>query len=295
MIDRPGTMTNLFYKYVPGESCTVRAMRRLREVGFDVMDLWMCGMQRRDMEFCEDECWEKYVDEIGEEAARLGITFVQSHPPYPKGLVRRRDNTDEGCELNPYFRRMQERAIEIDCRLGIRWAVLHPVAVNDYDLDANAAYNYEIYAPIYEWASKKGVGFAFENMADLDSKRRFGITADELKCILAKFGNPADVGICWDMGHANRSLSDPVAALRAVGDRLVCTHIDDNIGQTDLHTLPYFGSVDWANIMKTLREINYQGAFIYELAVSKYHLPEPLLEPCVRYAYEVSKYLVSQI
>ena len=292
MIEQPGTMHNLFYRHVPGECGTIESIRKTHEAGFEVMDLCMCPMQRGECELCEDDNWEKYVDMIGNEAARLGVTFAQSHPPYPKSLTRRKSAADEGCEYNPFFRKMQERAVEINCRLGIRWAVLHPVAVNDFDVEANAAYNREVYGQLFELASKRGVGFAFENMPDLDGKRRFGVTPDELFAILAAFDNSPDVGICFDVGHANRSLSDPVAALRAVGDRLVCTHIDDNIGQTDLHTLPYFGTLKWEEIMKTLRAINYRGAFIYELAICK-RLPEHLIDPCVRFAYEIARHLMS--
>lgn len=292
MIPLPGTMTNFYYRFRPDTPCTLISMRKTREIGFEIMDLNMCAMQRRESELCDDEKWEKYVDEIGEEAARLGITFVQSHPPYPKALVRRKGNDDEGCEANEFFRRMQTRAIEINCRLGIRWAVLHPVAVNEYDTERNAAYNFEIYGPLLEQAAKRGVGFAFENMADLDGRRRFGAVPADLLAVLDQFGNSPDVGICWDTGHANRCLSDPIGAMRVVADRLVCTHIDDNIGQTDLHTLPYFGTICWEEIMGVLKDADYPGAFIYELAVMK-RLPEHLIDPAARLAYEIGKHLVS--
>lgn len=292
MIERPGIMTNIFYSHVPGECGTVHSMEKTRAVGFDVMDLNMCPMQRNDSELCEDDNWERYTDQIGEAAAKLGITFAQSHPPYPKSIGRRKSAADEGCEYNEFFRKMQKRAIEIDCRLGIRWAVLHPVAVNEYDTDLNAAYNYEVYGPMFEKAAARGVGFAFENMADLDAKRRFGVTPEDLLAILDKFGNSPDVGVCWDTGHANRVMSEQAGPLRQIGEKLVCTHIDDNIGQTDLHTIPYFGTIGWESVMKTLREIDYKGAFIYELAVCK-RMPAELRTPAMKFIYEVGRHLVS--
>ena len=35
---KPGAMTNLFYKYRPGKENVVESMRRLREIGFEIMD-----------------------------------------------------------------------------------------------------------------------------------------------------------------------------------------------------------------------------------------------------------------
>ena len=69
----PGTMTNLFYTYKPGEENVVESMRRLREIGFEVMDLCMCPMQRGKFELCEDDNWECFTDNIGNEAAKLGV------------------------------------------------------------------------------------------------------------------------------------------------------------------------------------------------------------------------------
>jgi hypothetical protein len=74
---KPGAMTNLFYTYKPGKENVVESMRRLRDIGFEIMDLHMCPMQRNKCELCEDENWERFTDNIGNEAAKLGIFFVQ--------------------------------------------------------------------------------------------------------------------------------------------------------------------------------------------------------------------------
>ncbi len=289
---KPGTMTNLFYTYRPGEENVVRSMRKLHEIGFDTIDLCMCPMQRNDFELCEDENWERFTENIGNEAAKLGMTFAQCHPVYAKPFCRRRSPEDEGCENNEFFVKMLDRSLEIAARLGIPWAVMHPLENSaSYDLEYNANYNFETFAPYYEKFAPRGLGFAFENMADVDGARRFGVTPSELKMILERFGD-RKVGICWDTGHANRIFKDVISPLKAVGDRLVCTHIDDNIGVTDLHQLPFMGTIPWQKVMKTLKEIDYQGAFIYELSTAK-RLPEELKAPAAEYAYKIAEYLCS--
>jgi sugar phosphate isomerase/epimerase len=290
----PGTMTNLFYTYNPGEENVVKSMRRLREIGFETMDLCMCPMQRNKFELCEDDNWERFTDNIGNEAARLGITFAQCHPVYAKPLCRRKTAEDDGCEKNEFFLKMLDRSLDVASRLGIPWAVMHPLeeaAEGEYNLEFNAKYNLEVYGPFYEKYAAKGIGFAFENMADVDGRRRFGVTPDELKMILEVFGD-RKTGICWDTGHANRIFDNGVAALRRCGDKLVCTHIDDNVGTVDLHQIPFMGTVPWTEVMQALNDIGYRGAFIYELSTCK-SLPEVLKAPAVEYAYKVAQYLVS--
>jgi sugar phosphate isomerase/epimerase len=52
------------------------------------------------------------------------------------------------------------------------------------------------------------------------------------------------------------------------------------------------GSVPWAKVMQTLKEIDYKGGFIYELSTAK-QLPEELKKPAFEYAYKVAEYLVN--
>jgi sugar phosphate isomerase/epimerase len=52
------------------------------------------------------------------------------------------------------------------------------------------------------------------------------------------------------------------------------------------------GTVPWAKVMQTLKDIDYKGAFIYELSTCK-SLPDQLKAPASEYAYKVAEYLVS--
>ena len=72
--------------------------------------------------------------------------------------------------------------------LGVKWAVVHPVEASGSDeisTEANIAYNHKIYEPVIRLASELGVGIAFENMADVDGHRRFGVTGEELAALEA--------------------------------------------------------------------------------------------------------------
>jgi sugar phosphate isomerase/epimerase len=76
-----------------------------------------------------------------------------------------------------------------------------------------------------------------------------------------------------------------------IGPYLRATHVDDNIGRDDLHTIPFFGTIPWPEIMAALKQINYSGDFNFELSCFR-RIPETLLEHLGRYIYEVGTYLI---
>jgi len=295
MINRPASMTTLFYIYEEGKHNLSDGLRLMHEAGFDVLDLCMCPMQRWECELCDDENWEKYTDMIGNEAAKYGMTFAQSHPPYPIGQGKNLVQTDNGQRNNEFFLKMMKRALEIDSRLGIPWAVMHPVGCaggsDCVRSEAEAQLNYDYYMPLLELCEKNGVGFAFENMFNTDAgQRRFGSQVDDLLMIYDKFKGHK-VGFCWDTGHANKMYQNQIPALSAIADKLVCTHIDDNKGDKDSHLLPFMGTVNWEGVVKTLKAANYQGAFSYEVASFK-PLPMELRMDLAKYAAKLSQYLI---
>lgn len=82
--------------------------------------------------------------------------------------------------------------------------------------------------------------------------------------------------LLFDIGHAQMSQEEPVAALHAAGDRLGYVHLDDNDGQRDLHwalldgvlTRPVLGDT-----LTALGELQYTGGVSLELSPQ---LPDPL-------------------
>ncbi len=292
---RLSVMTNLFYENREDRKNYLNSVRKTRKAGFRVMDFNMCPFQREETELLGDD-WEFMVDEIANEAAKIGVEFSQSHLPYPKAASRRKSAFDNGCEQNDRFIFLTERAIRVSAMLGVKWAVAHPVQVageGELDREADIAYNHLIYDKYVELASSLGVGIAFENMADVElTRRRFGVTPDELNALIDSFGSEY-VAACWDFGHGNRSFADQSSVLKRLGSRLRATHLDDNRGKDDLHTIPYFGTVDWGKVIGALREINYPGDLTYELSICK-RMPPELLEPTVLYARQVGEYLITK-
>lgn len=286
------TMTSFFYREMPDGKNYIHSMRRARTAGFDTLDFNMCQFIKGKGELLGDD-WAEKTLEIAREAERLGIDFPQAHLPFPAPNIRNSNPFGRGGEKNDFTRFCIERAIRAAAILGVRWAVIHPVQ-NLYSDEQNPAedvrYNHEVYDDLISLAGELGVGIAYENMADIDGKRRFGSTPEELLALVESYASPS-VRVCWDFGHVNRVFGEQTRPLRKVGRYLVATHVDDNIGKDDLHTLTYFGTVPWEDIMRTLREIGYDGAFNFEVGISK-RMPDALLDATGKYAYAVGRYLV---
>lgn len=87
--------------------------------------------------------------------------------------------------------------------------------------------------------------------------------------------NHPNLYLLFDIGHAQMSQEDPVAALYAAGDRLGYVHLDDNDGQQDLHWALLDGVLTRAVLSDTLtalRELNYTGGVSLELSPQ---IPDP--------------------
>ena len=289
---RLGTMTSLFRDR---RECAehfgyIESIQRCRKAGFTVLDMNLCALNRRQTTLHLDN-WQEQVDEIRNEAERLGCVFSQSHPPYRRG----REGTFATAEEEAFFRAMSLRALEITAMLGAKWAVIHPVmdvTADINDVDAHVRYNQQMFAREAELATKLGVGLAFENMFDGD-QRRFGSTAEDLIAIQDSFHSDL-IGICWDVGHANRMYRDQLKPIRKLGSRIKALHIDDNYGTArDMHLLPYEGLIDWSKVMRALHEIGYDHDFAFEHALNP--TPHAVMPDQLRYMCALGRHMLSDL
>jgi len=104
---------------------------------------------------------------------------------------------------------------------------------------------------------KPGVRFAFENMHSRPTLEYAIALADAL--------GEKRAGICVDTGHAALGDLGPGRAIRMAGERLITTHIQDNLGERDDHMPPWDGTIDWEDVIAALREVEYPGCVQLEL------------------------------
>jgi len=236
--------------------------------------------------------WRRWVLDLKAAAGDNGVKFTQSHGP-----IFRKFEQDVNCR---WLELMSYRSVEGASMLGIPWVVFEPETLPGAFDAAHSAEtkrrNLRWFAPLAQRAETLGTGLALENVSDVfapgrGARRMYCSTACELIDLVDSLGR-ANVGICWDTGHAHMQMLDQPQALRAVGSRLKALHIQDNNAQTDQHLLPFYGSIKWKQIMNTLREIEYAGDFTFEAHSSVRILPDELRDSALALALKTGEHLL---
>ena len=245
------------------------ALNDLKAAGFLYVDANLWNLSRRGMPLAQDN-WKDWVQQMRAHADAIGIKFRQTHGQTLSDMQWDDMNYPE----RDFVWAMNYRCIEATKILGAEWMVMHP-----YNLPHDPLYNpkkgleanLSYLAPFIEHAKKTGIGIAVENMVDYGHRRRRYCAGDPEELVeLVDTINDPSVGMCIDTGHANNSGIHVPSFIRLAGDRLKCTHVNDNLGDKDTHLPPYFGTIDWKDTMQALHDIGYDGDFSFELNPQSY-------------------------
>ncbi len=123
------------------------------------------------------------------------------------------------------------------------------------------------YGKVVAEAEKLGVKIAFENTEG----------EEYLAALMEHFKDTPHVGFCWDSGH-EMCYNHSQDMLGLYGDRLIATHLNDNLGikdysgkitwHDDLHLLPFDGIADWDSVASRLDKCGYDGILTFELSLN---------------------------
>lgn len=287
--------TTLFYGPRPDGSVApmLESIRRIHRAGFRDLDLNFAWTRRHKTElFYQD--WGEWIQECRSLIGELGMTVSQSHAPFYNVI-------DPDYPYREEEEEMVRRSIIASSELGAGIVVIHGGSLPYCpDYRKNKRENIEYLKPHLELAAEYGVKIAIENLFDInDNEKRVRVPRyladpeDLIDLVDTLHQSYDNVGIVWDFGHANLMHWNQPECLEMMGDRLIATHVQDNYDVIDDHLLPYLGTIEWEPIMKTLKKINYQGAFAYETHKMTDRLPDPMIDAMMRYAYELGEYLLT--
>ena len=84
--------------------------------------------------------------------------------------------------------------------------------------------------------------------------------------MLALLSAHEDLRACFDTNHL-LSLEKPHEFIRKIGNQIITLHVSDYDCLDERHWLPGEGDIDWQELYKALREIGYNGVWMYELGL----------------------------
>ena len=147
------------------------------------------------------------------------------------------------------------RALEFAERVPFPLAVIHTGALEDGYRPRHLDAIYQSLEILVPFAGDRGVRLTLENIPNRLSLERMGRFLRE--------AGLADVGICFDAGHAHLEAS-PSSQIAAVGEWILTTHLHDNHGHRDEHLPPFAGTAPWQEILNGLANAGYDGCLLLE-------------------------------
>lgn len=236
-----------------------RAIELIAKAGFDSWDFSMFEMGRIDWRtytLIESDHpltkpnYLEFARKLKKVGLDNGITCNQSHAPFPVRVYE--------------IMKLQKRAIECTAEAGGKICIIHP------DNNSSCEKNAEMYLELLPFAKEHGVKIATENMWNWENGATQSCfaacaSAESFKKHIDIVNDPYLVA-CLDLGHAEMRGSGDGAPymIRELGNRLKALHIHDNDRLHDSHQIPFSMNIDFVEIAKALKEINYQGELTLE-------------------------------
>ncbi len=236
---------------------------------------------------------EKHLTEIRKYAEDKGIYFNQSHAPFGSSFADEEKTKKRFDEIVTSMKKAS-------C-LGVKNIIVHPCQHLEYDKEGSPErlfeYNMKFYPKLKPYCDEYGINVALENMWQSPRGTIIHSTcsrADEFIRYLDELNDPRFVA-CLDIGHSALVREDADEFIRKLGkQRLKCLHVHDVDGNHDLHTLPYFGNINWDKVMSALKEIDYDGDLTYEADNFFSSIPSELMPDAVKFMEKTGRYLISK-
>lgn len=222
--------------------CAEEQIRLFRKAGFDAFfTAWDENLQK----------YRKIADEIG-------MIYQSVHAPF--------GNAASMWESGAEAQKATEELLQCvrDCgKVDVPLLIVHPYIGFEPTAGPNND-GIENFRLVVNEAKTYNVKIAFENVEQ----------QEYLDALMKAFQSCENVGFCWDTGHElcyNRGKD----MLALYGERLIATHINDNLGVSDyngktfwtddLHLLPFDGVTNWQQVVERLNKYDYQDILTFEL------------------------------
>ena len=201
------------------------------------------------------------IDGIKKSADACGVSLSFLHAPFLHAADLWDDAGERGeCGVNEI-----QRGILLCEKYEIPTLVVHAWIGFDPYAGPTALGFSRMDALVME-AKRRGVSLAFENTEG----------EEYLFALLDRYKGEKHIGYCYDSGH-EQCYNRGKDLLSMFGDRLLCTHLNDNLGisdkdgkispMDDLHLLPFDGIIHWSATSEKLKKCRLPEVLNFELNI----------------------------
>lgn len=264
-----------------------KAIEMLADIGYDCLDYSMFGIAKPESPLYSD--YESYAVELRKVADGCGITFNQTHAPFPSYKA---DNDEYNAKILPAI----HRALAVTSIIGAKYVIVHPTALRT----GQKEFNLNFFNGLLPLCKEYDVVVALENMFG-SNKNNFQIIPNVCStgrefCEYLDELDSRYFTACLDIGHAGLVGETAPDMIRELGhDRLKSLHVHDNNFLRDQHTLPFTQSLDWPAIMQALKDIGYTGEFTFEADNFLRDFPPELTVSASKLMLDTGRYLASMM
>ena len=248
----------------------------IKDAGFETVD-WNIDIQLRSADIkgntVAGNIFEKSLDEMlayykeDLDAIRAaGLTISQAHAPFNFY------QNDPNAASYDYMSKIYQNVIRLCDAVGCKNVIIHGAsrARGDEHTDEEIAeINRWMYTSLIPTLRETNVVVCLENLFASKGGLLGGHCAnaydavreiDELNALAGK----ECFGLCLDTGHLNLVGGDPRTYIAKLGKRIKALHIHDNDGITDIHKVPYSGTINWQHFYQSLAKAGYEGDLCFE-------------------------------
>jgi len=224
-------------------------LKDIAEVGYPHMEMW-ADKTHLDPRISLDISAVKVL------LNSLHLKVHSLHAPFSEVNIASLDEQERENSLD-LIKKSMESCSELEGEI----VIVHPCSTE-------TSGNNQSYLKAKNKTEKLGIKIAVENLPNIGGWG-FGTDVSQLSELVSELNNPR-LGLCLDTGHAfvGRENVDLSKAVFACGKKLIALHIQDSDGKRDRHWLPGQGIINWAQFMKDLASIDYQGVLTLEISGS---------------------------
>lgn len=190
-------------------------------------------------------------------SSQTGIELWSYHLPFAP--FDRIDISNRATYKNTvgYFEELIKKAAQT----GIKRFIIHASGepINDEERRERMKCAREGLEILAETAKKNNAVIAVEDLP----RSCLGKNSDEISELI---GNNDNLKVCLDTNHLLGE--NLVEFIHKMGKKIITTHISDYDFVNERHWLPGEGKLNWNDVLNALRDIEYDGVWMYEIGFS---------------------------